>query len=474
MLSKLRRFKESKFAIVLVAIIIIPFVFWGMGGAFQSGNTNSIGKINNYNISTKEFLEHVNMSGIKESYIRENLDKGILEDLLKDLVSEKILDLEIRNFGIFISEKTLAEKIKKNEIFHDENKNFSRIKYEKFLLENNITAPQYEISLKINEQKNILFNYISRGVSSPYFLANQKYIDETKKIKIKYLSLNNSYKKKFTNNEMKDFINSNKTDLIREEIDFSYIKLNPENLTETKEFDKQFYGKIDEIENMILNEYKISEIKNKYKLELSEIKNYYLKDSENNILFKEIYLKRNEDKIQIIDKNNYFLLYEISNVSKILPNINDLNFINTLNQKMIMENKNKLHKELFEKISQKKMDDTIFKNLTNNYDNIKTTVVDGVKDTSIFDLNSVKLIYSLPKESYILVADIKKNIYLVKIVNINFNKLEKNSNIEKQYIFKGNEEIKENLYSSYDLYINTKYKVKLNEKTLERVKNYFN
>ena len=138
---------------------------------------------------------------------------------------------------------------------------------------------------------------------------------------------------------------------------------------------------------------------------MSEIKNYYLKDSENNILYKDIYLKRNEDKIQIVDKNNFFLLYEISNVSKVLPDANDLNFINTLNQKMIMENKNKLHKELFEKISQKKMDAAIFKNLTNNYDNIKTTVVDGLKDTSIFDINSVKLIYSLPKDSYILIAE---------------------------------------------------------------------
>ena len=124
--------------------------------------------------------------------------------------------------------------------------------------------------------------------------------------------------------------------------------------------------------------------------------------------------------------------------------------------------------------SQLKMDDAIFKNLTNNYDNIKTTVVDGLKDTSIFDINSVKLIYSLPKDSYILIADTKKNIYLTKILNVKFNKLNKNSNIEKQYIFKGNNEIKENLYISYDLYINTKYKVKLNEKTLERVKNYFN
>ena len=50
MLSKLRKFKESKFAIVLVAMIAIPFVFWGMGGTFSSGNTNSIAKINNYNI----------------------------------------------------------------------------------------------------------------------------------------------------------------------------------------------------------------------------------------------------------------------------------------------------------------------------------------------------------------------------------------------------------------------------------------
>ena len=78
-----------------------------------------------------------------------------------------------------------------NTIFEDypeiiEN-NFSRIKYEKFLLENNISAPQYEMMFKKNEEKNILFNYISKGVNSPYFIANQRYIDETKKVEIKFL-----------------------------------------------------------------------------------------------------------------------------------------------------------------------------------------------------------------------------------------------------------------------------------------------
>ena len=39
MISKLRGFSNSKLAGVLVGIIIIPFVFWGMGSVFSGGNT---------------------------------------------------------------------------------------------------------------------------------------------------------------------------------------------------------------------------------------------------------------------------------------------------------------------------------------------------------------------------------------------------------------------------------------------------
>ena len=37
----------------------------------------------------------------------------------------------------------------------------------------------------------------------------------------------------------------------------------------------------------------------------------------------------------------------------------------------------------------------------------------------------------------------------------------------------GNLKIKNNIFSSYDYFLNNKYKIKINEKTLERVKNYF-
>ena len=46
MISSFRNFAKTKFAGILVFIMIIPFVFWGMGSMFSSGNTNTIAKIN--------------------------------------------------------------------------------------------------------------------------------------------------------------------------------------------------------------------------------------------------------------------------------------------------------------------------------------------------------------------------------------------------------------------------------------------
>ena len=87
MLNKLRNFSKGKLAGVLVGIIIIPFVFWGMGSVFSGGNTNSIAKINNFNVSTKDFTDFVNNSRISTDVIRENINNNILEQLLTQLVS---------------------------------------------------------------------------------------------------------------------------------------------------------------------------------------------------------------------------------------------------------------------------------------------------------------------------------------------------------------------------------------------------
>ena len=62
MLKNLRGFSNTKLAGVLIAIIIVPFVFWGMGSVFSGGNTNNVAKINNESISSKDFVNFINES----------------------------------------------------------------------------------------------------------------------------------------------------------------------------------------------------------------------------------------------------------------------------------------------------------------------------------------------------------------------------------------------------------------------------
>ena len=189
MLNNIRNFAKTKFAGVLVVIIIIPFVFWGMGGAFSGGNQNNIVKINNENISTKDFQNFLTSSNIEVEKIKKNIDNNIIEEILAELISIKILSMEVKDIDLVVTDKVLSKRIKDDKNFLDENNKFSRIKYEKFLLSSNLTAAEFESRLRENELKKNLFKYISGGVNSPLFLVNNSFKDSTKKITIDYTPL---------------------------------------------------------------------------------------------------------------------------------------------------------------------------------------------------------------------------------------------------------------------------------------------
>ena len=140
MLSKLRDFSKSKLAGVLITIIIIPFVFWGMGSVFSGGNTNNVVKINNKKISTQDFIEHINTSNIDPDQLRKNLDKNVLEEILGQLISLNILKMEIQNLGIIKSDKSLSESIIKEERFLDDDDKLEEI-YNKIYDLSEFTAP---------------------------------------------------------------------------------------------------------------------------------------------------------------------------------------------------------------------------------------------------------------------------------------------------------------------------------------------
>ena len=91
------------------------------------------------------------------------------------------MKMEIENLNLNFSEQTLKNKIINNKNFLDDKNNFSRTKYEKFLLSNNYTAPSFEKKLKINELQKNLFEFISGGIRTPLFITNKTYKNETKR-----------------------------------------------------------------------------------------------------------------------------------------------------------------------------------------------------------------------------------------------------------------------------------------------------
>ena len=254
MLSNIRNFSKTIFAKILLAIIIIPFVFLGMGGVFNSGNSNNIVKINNLNISTQDFIDHLNNSNLNQDFIRGNIDKGIIEEQLSQLVSKTLINMEIKKLNILMSEESLVKRITQNKNFL-ENGKFSRLKYEKFLLSQNLTATNFESKLKENELRKKLFSYISGGIRSPKFIIEKVYKNQNNKLEIEYINLKSQYKKKeqFTNQEIQEFIKNNENSLKEQYIDFSYVKLTPKNLTGNNDFDNLFFKKIDAIENKVSN-----------------------------------------------------------------------------------------------------------------------------------------------------------------------------------------------------------------------------
>ena len=471
MISSFRNFAKTKFAGLLVFIMIIPFVFWGMGSMFNSGNTNTIAKINKTNISTQEFIDYLNRSGIPQETIRKNLDNNIIEELLSGLVSKTLLNLEVKDFNILFSEKTLLRKIKKNKNFLDENGIFQRVKYEKFLLQNNQTAPQFEQRLKNRELQKNLFDYIGAGTVSPEFLVNKLFEEENKKLEIEFINLKNFYKKKenITNQDLQTFLLDNKEQLKVEFIDFNYAIINPKNLTGADEFNQSFFDKIDKIEIDISNEVPFDTIISNLNITSIDVKDFKLSKDKKEIE-KRIFGLRNNN-FDIFENNNDYVIYQIKNIAQKEPNLNNDETKNEIIELVYQKNKFDFNRDILDKINNKEFDYIQFLKMGQN--NVETIQLNSIKDNNKFKIEAIKILYSQPINSFTLINDDENNIYLAKVKKylevlntINESKL-------NEYQNKQNSNSKNNLLKSYDLLLNEKYNVNLNKKTIERVKNFF-
>jgi len=457
--------------LILIIVIIIAFGFGGFGGGFLSNNQNNVAKINKTNITSQDLIDFINRSGIAQETIQKNINNNIIEELLTGLVSNILLSFEIEDFDMTISQNSLSDKIKLNNNFNDNNGNFERLKYEKFLLENNISAPLFEKRLKDRELQKKLFDFIGAGTVSPKFLTKKLYEVENRKLNIEFINLDMFYKKndEITENDLINFINENEDQLKVEYIDFKYASINPQNLIGINEYNQEFFDKIDQIENSILNGVEFDSIISELNISTTKVEDYKYSDTSNDIQ-KKIYEVRNNN-FDIFEEGENYIIYKIESLKKKKPNLKDNQIKKEIIELVAQKNKFDYNKNILEKIKNEKFTEQNFLEL--GKDQIQSLKFNSIKDNNKFEINSVKMLYSLPLKSITLINDENNNIYLAKINNYDELNTEMNTEDFEKLLNKENMEIRNNILKSYDLLINQKYNVDINQVAINNVKNLF-
>ncbi|MDA7574323.1 SurA N-terminal domain-containing protein [Candidatus Pelagibacter sp.] len=472
MIETLKKFGGKKLGgLILIAVIIIAFGFGGFGGGFSTNNQNNIAKINKTNVTTQDFMNYLNESGISQQAIRENLDNNIIEELLSGLISTTLIDLEVEDFDLSITQLTVLKKIKENKNFQDENNVFQRTNYEKFLLSNNMSAPMFELQLKNRELQKHLFDFIGAGTITPDFLTKKKFEEENKSIDLEYFAMENFYKEKesYTETEVNKFLDENKDQLKREYIDFKYVVLNPKILIGLEEFNQDFFDEIDKIENRISNGNDFQSIIQNIKANIIEVKEF-TPSSTKKINEDMIYSKRSSS-IDLIENGDNFLLYSITKKYDRGPDLNDQNTKDEIQELVYQKGKFDINRSVLEEIQNKKFDDNKFREMASFSKEYLT--INSINDDVTFEANSVKMLYSLPNNSFTLVNDKENKIYLVKLVSSKKNIFSETDENYLNFVNDQNTNTRKAILQSYDQLLNTKYQVQLNQKTIDRVKNYF-
>ena len=472
MIKSFKNFTYKKIAgLLLIIIIIIAFGFGGFGGGFSTGNQNNIAKINSTNITTQDFMNYINQSNLSQQVIKENIDKNIIEELLSSLVSMTLLDLEIKDLDLVVSKEILIKRLKKNKNFQDENSKFQRTLYEKFLLTNGMSAAMYEIKLKNNALQKELFTYISGGAKSPKFLINKHFTEKNRKLNIEFINLNKFYKSadEFTDQEIKFFVDENSDKLKQDFIDFSYALITPKTLIGIDEFNQTFFDKIDEIDNKISKNIDFNTIINELNIKPIVKKDYINLENEETIENK-IYNSR-KDKIEILEDKGTFIFYQIDNIYTKLPSLDDEKFSKQIKNLLFQKKKFEFNKDILDQLDKKEFDEASFNKLANG--EIEKIQLNSIKDINKFEINSIEILYSLPINTFTLIADKKDNIYVAKIIGYKDTGISQDSNEFNAISNEASAENRNGILKSYDYLLNDKYKVIVNEKTLDRVKNYF-
>jgi len=194
-----------------------------------------------------------------------------------------------------------------------------------------------------------------------------------------------------------------------------------------------------------------------------------------NGLSKTIFGLSDSESSSLFEIKNKFFIVEVLEDKKITKNINNSNTRKQILFELEKKYKIEFLTKIYKKINENNFKKTDFDEFAEkNKVEIQKINFLNLNDEKVLEKDFVYKIYTKPKNKVFILNDatLVKNylVYIDKIENVS---IDKNSDNYKKYQKISKIYLENRLYSTYDVYLKNKYKININYKALDIVKNYF-
>lgn len=193
MLDLLRRKAQSTAIQITILIIVLVFVFWGVG-TNRGNRANTVATVNGEPISLQEYQKayEQTITQFRQQFggtLPEGLIKtfGIKQQVLNRLIQQRLIDEGARDVGLTVSQEEVRNTILKMEAFQN-NGVFDMKRYEDILASSRISQAEFEAGIRSDLLKKKIIDHLARFAHVPAAELKATFLSENEEVKVEYVS----------------------------------------------------------------------------------------------------------------------------------------------------------------------------------------------------------------------------------------------------------------------------------------------
>jgi peptidyl-prolyl cis-trans isomerase D len=197
MLDLLRKKTQSPFIQGTILIIVLVFIFWGVGSGIND-NLNIVATVNNEGIPYEDFQKAYNQLTTQyRNQFGGNLPKGLLENLdlesqtMDQLIQRTLLRQGAREMGIMVSNLEVQQAVEKMEAFRTDG-SFNVEQYKNILSSSGMMPSSFEASMRTDLLSGKVLSHLARFAKLTPLEVNEQFGFDNKEISIEYISFSGS------------------------------------------------------------------------------------------------------------------------------------------------------------------------------------------------------------------------------------------------------------------------------------------